>query len=175
MRQVDVRVISATNKPLRDLIRDGEFREDLFYRLNTISITTPPLRHRRSDIPLLASHFLDRYAVNQRSYIKGLSPEALRALQAYSWPGNVRELENTIRRAVVLTANTMISEADLQLPDAETLDPFEPGITLKEGERRLVQRTLEEYNGNISETARVLGVSRSWLHYKLKEWGETKK
>lgn len=169
-RKVDVRVLSATNKPLRDLIRQGEFREDLYYRLNTISITTPPLRHRRSDIPLLAHHFLDRYAVDQRSYIRGIAPEAMRALQAYAWPGNVRELENTIRRAVVLAKGDMIGLEDLQLPDDTSRDPFEPGITLKEGERRLVQQTLDAYEGNISETARVLGVSRSWVHYKLKEW-----
>ena len=171
VREVDVRVLSATNKPLRELIKDGEFREDLFYRLNTISITTPPLRHRRSDIPILAHHFLDRFAVDQRNYIKGFQQTALRALQAYSWPGNVRELENTVRRAVVLAQQAMIEVEDLQLPAEGQLDPFEPGISLKEGERRLVERTLAEFEGNISETARVLGVSRSWLHYKLKEWG----
>ena len=171
VRKVDVRVLSATNKPLRELIKDGEFREDLYYRLNTIAITTPPLRHRRSDIPILAHHFLDRYAVNQRNYIKGFEQPAMRALQAYSWPGNVRELENTVRRAVVLAQQELIDVEDLQLPDEGQLDPFEPGISLKEGERRLVERTLAEFEGNISETARVLGVSRSWLHYKLKEWG----
>lgn len=171
VRIVDVRVLSATNKPLRELIKDGEFREDLYYRLNTIAITTPPLRHRRSDIPILAHHFLDKYAINQRDYIKGFDQPAMRALQAYGWPGNVRELENTIRRAVVLAEGTLIGVADLQLPDDGQLDPFEPGISLKEGERRLVERTLAEFEGNISETARILGVSRSWLHYKLKEWG----
>ncbi|MDZ4700191.1 MAG: sigma-54-dependent Fis family transcriptional regulator [Rhodothermales bacterium] len=170
VRKVDVRVISATNKPLRDLIKSKEFREDLFYRLNTISITTPALRHRRSDIPLLAHFFLERFAVNQRSYITGFTPEALQALQAFPWPGNVRELENTIRRAVVMAPQALISVEDLQLPEAESLDASEPGITLKESERRLVTRTLKEYDDNISETARVLGVSRSWLHYKLKEW-----
>ena len=156
-RKVDVRVISATNKPLRELIKEGEFREDLYYRLNTISITTPPLRHRRSDIPILAHHFLDRYAVEQRSYIKGFSQDVLRALQSYSWPGNVRELENTIRRAVVLTPGELIGQQDLQLPDENLLDPFEPGIALKEGERRLVEQTLDALDGNISETAAGIG------------------
>ncbi len=170
VRKVDVRVISATNKPLRELIKSKEFREDLFYRLNTIAITTPALRHRRSDIPLLAQFFLSRFAVNQRAYITGFTPEALQALQNFPWPGNVRELENTIRRAVVMAPQALISVEDLQLPEAESLDASEPGITLKESERRLVTRTLKEYDGNISETARVLGVSRSWLHYKLKEW-----
>ena len=175
IRQVDVRVISATNKPLRELIKTSEFREDLYYRLNTISMTLPPLRHRRTDIPILAHHFLDKYAINQRSYIKGLKPEALSALEKYNWPGNVRELENTVRRAVVLAADELIGTDDLQLPAQSQPDALEAGITLKEAEQRLVENTLAEYDGNISESARVLGVSRSWLHYKLKEWGIQKK
>ena len=175
IRQVDVRVVSATNKSLRELIKTGEFREDLYYRLNTISMTLPPLRHRRTDIPILAHHFLDKYAINQRSYIKGLKPEALSALEKYNWPGNVRELENTVRRAVVLAADELIGTDDLQLPAQPQPDALEPGITLKEAEQRLVENTLTEYDGNISESARVLGVSRSWLHYKLKEWGIQKK
>jgi Nif-specific regulatory protein len=174
VRHVDVRVISATNRPLRELIASSVFREDLFYRLNTISITPPPLRHRRSDIPLLAHYFLDRFAVDRRAYVTGFAPETLRALQNYPWPGNVRELENTVRRAVVMATGNLIQEVDLQLPEVEDQDPFETGITLKESERRLVTRTLKAYDGNISETARVLDVSRSWLHYKLKEWGEAK-
>lgn len=172
-REVDVRIISATNKSLKALIKAGEFREDLYYRLNTISLTMPPLRQRRSDIPLLAHHFLDKYAVKKRSHIKGFEPEAMEALQAYPWPGNVRELENTVERAVVLARDSLITVHDLRLPDHEKADPFEQGMTLKEVERRVVQRTLDENDGNISETARVLGVSRRWLHYKLKEWEST--
>ena len=175
IRTVDVRVISATNKPLRELIKTSEFREDLYYRLNTISMTLPPLRHRRTDIPILAHHFLDKYAINQRNYIKGFKPEALSALEKYNWPGNVRELENTVRRSVVLAAEEFIGVDDLQLPAQSQSDVLEAGITLKEAEQRLVENTLAEYDGNISESARVLGVSRSWLHYKLKEWGIQKK
>ena len=171
IRKVDVRVVSATNRLLQDLVREGSFREDLVYRLNTISVMMPPLRHRRSDIPLLAQHFLDQYAVRGRAHIRGFTPEALDALRGYAWPGNVRELENTIERAVVLTRSDLIDVADLRLPDRETVPSFEPGITLKEAERRLVLHTLDDCSGNISETARVLGVSRRWLHYKLKEWG----
>ncbi|MFQ5568666.1 MAG: sigma 54-interacting transcriptional regulator [Rhodothermales bacterium] len=170
VRNVDVRVISATNKKLQDLVRDGSFREDLYYRLNTIAITMPPLRRRRSDIPLLAHHFLDKYAVGSRHHIRGFTPEALDALRAYAWPGNVRELENTIERAVVLARTDLIDQTDLRLPDQRTMEPFEPGLTLKEAERRLVHRTLDDCDGNVSETARVLGVSRRWLHYRLKEW-----
>ena len=170
VRHVDVRVISATNKNLRELIEEGEFREDLFYRLNTITVDLPPLRHRRSDIPLLAHHFLDKYAVKKRSHIRGFDPDAIDALQNHPWPGNVRELENTVERAVVLARGEQIQVSDLRLVDSIQSDPFEPGITLKESERRLVLQTLKDNDDNISGTARVLGVSRRWLHYKLKEW-----
>ncbi len=169
-RQVDVRVISATNKSLKDLVKTGDFREDLYYRLNTIDITLPALRQRRSDIPLLAHHFLDKYAVKRRSHIRAIAPAAVRALQEYHWPGNVRELENTVERAVVLARGDVIHEEDLRLPERALQDPYEPGLPLKEVERRVVERTLRDHDGNISETARVLGVSRRWLHYKLKGW-----
>ncbi|HMB89618.1 MAG TPA: sigma-54-dependent Fis family transcriptional regulator [Rhodothermales bacterium] len=170
VRRVNVRIVSATNQPLKDLVKERTFREDLYYRLNTISITLPPLRLRRSDIPLLAHHFLDKYAVRSRSHIKGFTPDTIEALRQFSWPGNVRELENTIERAVVLSRGDLISKDDLRLPDHQSGEPFEPGMTLKDAERRLVMRTLDECDGNISETARVLDVSRRWLHYKLKEW-----
>ncbi len=170
VRKVDVRILSATNKPLRELIKEGDFREDLYYRLDTIQITMPPLRFRRGDVPLLAQFFLDRYAIKKRAHIQGFTPEAMDALQKYPWPGNVRELENTVERAVVLSRGELITQQDLRLPDVAEADPLEPGVTLKEAERRLVARTMKECHGNISETSRVLGVSRRWLHYKLKEW-----
>jgi Nif-specific regulatory protein len=170
VRHVDVRVLSATNKVLREMVDSGEFREDLYYRMNTISIETPPLRYRRSDIPLLAHHFLDKFAVKKRSHIRGFEPEAVDALQSYPWPGNVRELENTIERAVVLSRGDLLRVEDLRLPDHVKSDPFEPDITLKEAERRIVLQTLRNNDDNISRSARVLGVSRRWLHYKLKEW-----
>jgi Nif-specific regulatory protein len=170
IRKVDVRIVSATNKVLKDLVKQGGFREDLFYRLNTINITLPPLRQRKSDIPLLAHHFLDKYAAKKKNHIKGFDKAALEALTNYSWPGNVRELENTIERAVVMARGEIITAADLQLPKSETVSEIESGLTLEEVEKRLVQKTLQEQNHNISETARVLGVSRRWLHYKIKEW-----
>ncbi|MDX1531168.1 MAG: helix-turn-helix domain-containing protein, partial [Rhodothermales bacterium] len=173
MRKVDVRILAATNRPLRGLIDEGEFREDLFYRLNTISVELPPLRRRRADVPILAHHFLDTFAKGSRAHIRGFTDDAIAALQRYRWPGNVRELENTVERAVVLARGELITRADLRLPegDEEAL-PFEPGLTLKEVERRVVERTLEACDGNVSETARTLGVSRRWLHYRLKEWRE---
>lgn len=170
MRKVDVRVLSATNRPLQELIKTGEFRHDLLYRLNTIAITMPPLRLRRADVPLLAHHFLDKYAVRNRSHIKGIRPEAMHALQAHAWPGNVRELQNTIERAVVLARGDWIEPEDLRLPVPDEAEPLEPGLTLKEVEQRAVLRALHAHAENISATARSLGVSRRWLHYKLKEW-----
>jgi Nif-specific regulatory protein len=167
---VDVRIVSATNKPLKGLIKEGEFREDLYYRLNTISVTMPPLRRRRADIPLLAHHFLDLFA--RKKEVKGFSEEVLDTLQSYSWPGNVRELENTIERAVVLARSDVITKEDLRMPHDERRDLFEPGITLKEVERIVVERTLDACSGNISEAARTLDVSRRWLHYRLNEWEE---
>ena len=171
IRKVDVRIISATNKSLQDLVKEGTFREDLYYRLNTICIQMPPLRARRSDIPLLAQHFLDKYARRKKAHIKGFEPQALEALARYAWPGNVRELENTIERAVVLARGELIRVEDLRLPEDETGEDLDQeGLTLQEMERRLVKKTLAAHNGNVSETARVLGVSRRWLHYRIKEW-----
>ncbi|HEX8299874.1 MAG TPA: sigma-54-dependent Fis family transcriptional regulator [Rubricoccaceae bacterium] len=173
-RRVDVRVVSATNRPLADLAEDGRFREDLMYRLNTIRVEVPPLRRRRQDVPLLAHHFLERYAVGTRARVEGFTPEAVDALAGYRWPGNVRELENTVERAVVLARGALVGPDDLRLPGSAASDDsaldFEPGLTVKEAERRLAERTLDALDGNVSETARMLGVSRRWLQYRLREW-----
>ncbi|PAP76710.1 sigma-54 interaction domain-containing protein [Rubrivirga marina] len=171
-RRVDVRVVSATNRPLVDLVEDGDFREDLMYRLNTIRIETPPLRQRRADIPLLATHFLDRYAVGPRERVEGFTQEALDTLRRYRWPGNVRELEGTVERAVVLARGARVGVDDLRLPEAASEDVVDlaPGLTMKEIERLAVEQTLEAQDGNVSATARTLGVSRRWIQYRLKEW-----
>ncbi len=173
-RRVDVRVLAATNRSLQELIEEGEFREDLYYRLNTIQIELPPLRLRHGDLPLLAHHFLDQFAKGNRAHIRGFTDEAMDALKRHRWPGNIRELENAIERAVVLARGDLITQDDLRLPhsEAEAPLPFEPGLPLKEIERRIVERTLEEHDGNVSATARALDVSRRWLHYRLKEWKE---
>lgn len=174
-RRVDVRVVSATNRPLADLAEDGRFREDLMYRLNTIRVELPPLRRRRADVPVLAHHFLDRFAVGSRARVEGFTPEALAALQRHRWPGNVRELENAVERAVVLARGSVVTPEDLRLPEAapsDDGDDIEAGLTMKDVERLAVQRTLEACGGNVSETARTLGVSRRWIQYRLKEWAE---
>ncbi len=165
IRKVDVRIISATNKTLSEEVKKGNFREDLFYRLNVITIKMPPLRERRDDIPLLAKHFLKKYG---GSKIQGFTSAALDAMFHYRWPGNVRELENTIQRAVVLCKSDIIDAHDLKLPkDDEEL--IEVGMTLKDFTRKLVLKTLEETGGNRTRAAEILGVSRRWLQYQLKE------
>ncbi|KAA0227739.1 GAF domain-containing protein [candidate division KSB1 bacterium] len=171
MRRVNVRIISATNKVLKEEVKTGRFREDLYYRLNVISIKMPALRERKDDIPLLAHHFLDRYAKENRKPLTGFSEKAMEQLRRYDWPGNVRELENAIERAAVLARSELITERELQIspPDAETV--WEEGLTLAEYEKRVVMSVLRANDGHITQTAEKLGVSRRWLHYRLKEWG----
>ncbi len=168
VRHVDVRIIAATNKDLAELVKGGQFREDLFYRLNVIVIHLPPLRERKEDIPLLANHFLDKYASKSGKDVKGFSQEALKMLVGHQWPGNIRELENTVERAVILTKEAVIQPEHLQLPESEVRLPAE--MSLKDFEKYIVQKTLTENEDNISRTAEKLGVSRRWLHYRLKEW-----
>ena len=171
VRKVDVRIIAATNKHLTEEVKGGHFREDLYYRLNVITVQLPSLRERRKDIPLLAQHFLSKYAKKSGKKIVGFSNVAMDSMIRHPWPGNVRELENTVERAVVLARSSEIELEDLRIP--QTVDDLsEPGLTLREVERRLVLKTLAEVNGNRSKAAEALGVSRRWLQYQLKEWGE---
>ena len=155
---VDVRIIAATNKDLTKAIKDGTFREDLFYRLNVVLIQMPPLRERKSDIPLLVQHFLDKYNCRLRKEIHGISPDALDLMLRHDWPGNVRELENTMERLVVLSSGPYLEPADLVFagtiltPAAETLE----GGSLKDLERDHIIQTLQRYDGHKSETARAL-------------------
>lgn len=168
VRHVDVRIMAATNKNLEELVKSGQFREDLYYRLNVIKIHLPPLRKREGDIPLLAHYFLDKYSAKTKKLVNGISPEAMKQLANYHWPGNIRELENTIERALLLTKDLFIQPENLQLPETDVKLPEK--MSLKDFEKQLVQKTLAENNDNISKTAEQLGVSRRWLHYRLKEW-----
>jgi len=169
IRKVDVRIISATNKELEEEVKAGNFREDLYYRLNVINIKMPPLRTRRDDIPLLADYFLKKFAEKNKKYISGFSKEAMDFLLEYHWPGNIRELENTVERAVILARQNQISPELLQLKKAKP--ELLIGQPLKEIEKFAVIQTLEQTNFNRTKTAEVLGVSRRWLQYKLKTWG----
>jgi two-component system response regulator HydG len=176
--KVDVRVIAATNKDLGKEIKEGRFREDLFYRLNVIPIHLPPVRERKEDIPALANHFLSLYREKNKKEIKEISPKALDLLIRHDWPGNIRELENCLERAVIVARGELIAPADLppaiqNLPagkeDAEI--PFPAGISLQEAEKALILKTLEDAGGNRSRAAEILGINRRTLQMKLKEFG----
>jgi Nif-specific regulatory protein len=167
-KHVDLRIISATNKSLKDEVGEGRFREDLYYRLNIIAIQMPSLRERLDDIPLLVAHFLEKAAKRTSAETKICSREAYASLRSHQWPGNVRELENTIERAVVLSGDRKeILPDDLLIT---SLDDDQGPKTLREYERDIVAGTLDEMGGNKTKTAEVLGVSLRWLHYRLKEW-----
>ena len=169
--KVDVRVISATNKELKRAVANGEFRDDLYYRLNVVSIDLPPLRERKEDIPLLAQHFLKKFAVENQKEITGFSPEATDFLLKYEWPGNVRELENAIERAVILAKNPSIEVTDLPQENLLTAGSTPQGEVLKEVEKNHILKILTESRGNYSQAARILGISRMTLHNKARAYG----
>jgi DNA-binding NtrC family response regulator len=176
---VDVRLVSATNRDTAELVRKGEFRDDLFYRVNVITITLPPLRERTGDMTLLAHHFLRRYGRNRESPLEGIEPEALACLEAYAWPGNVRELQNVIERACVLTDGPMIRIRDLpeHVRGRGRPAPTIPGKDrpLAEAREAWLQAFAQEYltdllrrhGGNISQAAKTAGVDRKTLHRLL--------
>ncbi len=164
---VDVRILAATHKDLLQEVKNGNFREDLFYRLNVIPITLPPLRERRNDIPLLALHFLRRFAAERSKEIREFSSEAMRLLLDYAWPGNVRELENTIEHAVVLAKGGQVEAWDL--PAALRLTIAAPAATMAQRELRTLVETLEECGWNKKLAAQRLGISRSTLYSMLRK------
>ncbi|MGO8761870.1 MAG: sigma-54-dependent transcriptional regulator [Desulfobaccales bacterium] len=169
---VDVRIIAATNKDLTKAIKDGTFREDLFYRLNVVLIQMPPLRERKSDIPLLVQHFLEKYNGRLRKDIHGISPDALELMVRHDWPGNVRELENTMERLLVLSPGPYLEPADLVFAGTILTPAAEAavGSSLKDRERDHIIQTLQRYDGHKSETARALGIDRKTLREKLKRY-----
>jgi two-component system response regulator AtoC len=179
-RKIDVRVIAATARDLQTEVAAGRFREDLFYRINVMTIHIPPLRERRGDIPLLIGYFIDRFNKKLDKNIEGLSSEAMPVLMGYSWPGNVRELENVLERAMILAKGRWITPADL--PSSVVSDPLfsasaQPEHTLsikkasKHLERNLIQKVLELTGGNRSKAAKILEISRPILIAKIKEFG----
>ncbi len=180
---VDARVIAATNRDLAAEVREGAFREDLFYRLNVFPIFLPPLRERREDLPLLVDHFLDRLARDGGKPPKRLSPEALRAMMTHPWAGNVRELEHALERAALLSEAETITDRDLPpeilapkdeltvvLPDSAVSFKETMARLIRDAETRLIRRALAQAGGNRTEAARILGISRRTLLYKLNEY-----
>jgi transcriptional regulator with GAF, ATPase, and Fis domain len=174
--RVDVRVIAATNRNLQDEVRAGKFREDLFYRLNVLPITLPPLRERADDIPLLVDFYLDAYNTEFKKRIRGVTPTAMKKLQAYGWPGNVRELRNAVERAMLLAEGDELTGDDftlggagaLRLTDRVELPPS--GIDLEQLERSLVVQALERTGWNQTRASALLGLNRDQIRYRIEKF-----
>ena len=167
--ETDFRVVAATNKNLEEAIREGTFREDLYYRLNVISFRMPPLSERKEDIPLLAEHFLHRFSQETNKAVDLISREAMDEMMLYEWPGNVRELENAIERAVVVSKGRKLMPEDLPIFRPEYLTP-PPDNTLLEVEKAHVHRILKENQWNVAKSAKILGIDRSTLYNKIKRY-----
>jgi DNA-binding NtrC family response regulator len=169
--KVDVRLVSATNRDLQAAIKSGQFREDLYYRLNVVTIDLPPLRERKEDIPLLAEHFLKRFAAENQKTVSVFSGEMLDFLVKYPWPGNVRELENTIERAVILAKGPEIQLGDLLQRNSPLVGKVITGQSLQDVEREHILSVLNETGGNLAKAARILGISRATLYNKSRAYG----
>jgi DNA-binding NtrC family response regulator len=170
-RRVNVRVLSATNTDLSAACATGQFREDLLFRLNTVEIHLPALRERREDIPVLAAHFLARYAARYRRPLQGFDSSAIQALLQYSWPGNVRELEHTIERAVLMCRTQEIQSADLSLSPQRIQSSSLEDLSLEAVEAVLVRKALQRFQGNVSQAAEALGLSRGALYRRMEKYG----
>jgi DNA-binding NtrC family response regulator len=173
--EVDVRVICATNRDLKEEIRHGRFREDLYFRLHVFTIGLPPLRERREDVPLLVHHFIEKFNGETGKHVQGLTPQAMTTLQGYAWPGNIRELRNTLERAMILVDGDVIGEEHLP-PDMQSSRPEAAmlrvplGIPLERVEKDYILASLQRNGGNKARTAEVLGISEKTLYNKLNRW-----
>jgi DNA-binding NtrC family response regulator len=175
-RHIDVRILAATNRDLRAALEEGTFREDLYYRLNVVPISIPPLRQRKEDIPFLAEHFVRKLSRETGAKADSISEAAVRKLVDYPWPGNVRELENVIERSLVLSAGSRLEASDIKLDisprSAAAATSFLPdGMTLDEHEQAIIREALRRADGNKSQAARLLGLTRNALRYRLSQMG----
>jgi DNA-binding NtrC family response regulator len=176
-RRIDVRVVAATNRDLREALEQGAFREDLYYRLNVVPLNIPPLRERKQDIPFLANHFIRKLAPDMGCQVEAITDAAMEKLAGYHWPGNVRELENVIERSLVMCSGTELDAADIKLenaprPRAQADNRFLPeGLTLDDYEREIIREALRRADGNKSQAARLLGLTRNALRYRLTQMG----
>jgi transcriptional regulator with PAS, ATPase and Fis domain len=180
-KQVDVRIIAATNRNLEEMVKKGTFREDLYYRLNVVSLRLPPLRERAGDVPLLVEFFLSKVAAKSKQEVKSIAPDAMSALESYSWPGNIRQLENEIQRSCVMSGKDKTitrsclspaltsSDTSLRVGAAAQDKPLKD--VLAQVEREMIEQVLQRCEGNKSEAARQLGISRSNLIAKAQEYG----
>lgn len=174
--EVDTRLLVATNRNLRRMVEEGTFREDLFFRLNVVQITLPPLRERRDDIPLLLNHFLKEFCQENAKQIEGFTPEALDGLIKYLWPGNIRELRNVMERMVVLSRSDKLTLRDLpsEIKDGsaalKTTGPLRGATSMQDAEKKMIMQALDDHHGNRTRAAEQLGISRRTLHRKLHEF-----
>jgi transcriptional regulator with PAS, ATPase and Fis domain len=174
--KVDVRVIAATNRNLEEEVKAGRFRQDLFYRLNVLPVTLPPLRQHLDDVPALVGFYIDAFNREFRKNVKGVSPAAMKLLQSYGWPGNIRELRNAVERAMLLTTAAWLEAADFALttPSAGAGVPFElppHGVNLEALEQSLVVQALERCGGNQTRAATLLGMNRDQIRYRIEKFG----
>ncbi len=171
-QKVDVRIIAATNRNLDTMVREGRFRDDLFYRLNVFPLVLPPLKERLEDLPQLAEHFLRTYREKNRKAVKALAPEVLQAFRGYPWPGNIRELENVIERGVIVSQGDTLTLQDLPERLRHGGWAFsEEEMDLPELERQLIRRTLEKVDGQRQAAAEILGISLDELDLKMRSYG----
>ncbi|MGH8650076.1 MAG: helix-turn-helix domain-containing protein, partial [Burkholderiales bacterium] len=172
--RVDVRVIAATNRNLDEEVKTGRFRDDLFYRLQVMPVTLPPLRERRGDVPLLAAYYVDRFNREFRKRVRGLTPAALKVIEQYQWPGNVRELRNAIERAMLLIDHEWLEPDDFTLTRSVAPAQFKlpaEGVNLEEIERQLLVQALERARGNQTQAAQLLGINRDQVRYRMEKFG----
>lgn len=175
--KVDIRLISATNRELEKEVTNGNFREDLYYRINTITVSAPPLRKRKEDVPALVDHFLTTGAHRYLNRGLKISPEALEVLLKYDWPGNIRELQNVCERLQILSEGEVVAVSDLpdyvKTPEEKLfIDDYDPTVTLHELERRYILKALNHFEGNKTQAANALGITIKTLYNKLHEYGE---
>ncbi len=171
---IDVRLICATNMPLHQMVKEGKFRQDLMYRINTVEINLPPLRERIGDITLLVEHFLQVYCKKYKLTNKRLSPNTLRRLEKHNWPGNIRELQHAVERAVIMSESNVLEPHDFFLsnPEEDKDDSFMPSnFNLEETERMLVRKVIDKHGGNISKAAKELGLTRASLYRRIEKYG----
>ena len=168
---VDIRLICATNMPLHQMVKEGKFRQDLLYRINTVEITIPPLSDRVDDIPMLANHFLNHYAKKYRKEVLSISPEAMNKLKKYPWPGNVRELQHSIERALIMADSNTLQESDFLFSRKGGEELANDTLNLDEVEKAAVAKAIQLHNGNISKAADELGLTRASLYRRMEKYG----
>lgn len=168
--EVDVRLICATNRPLKEMVRENSFREDLLYRINTVELLLPPLRERREDLPLLTEHFLSLYRKKYRKPNMVLDPRALEKLKRYTWPGNIRELQHVLERTVILAEDSEIKAKNLMLNSSQQVAPRASSLNLEEIERNTILKALKKHQYNLSATAKELGLGRTTLYRKMNKY-----